>query len=179
MLNAIVHRKYLGAPIQISIYDDKLMIWNYGILPEDLTLEDLKKKHTSHPRNPFLADVFFKGGLIESWGRGTLKIISECKAAGLPQPETKIMSGGIAVTIFKDIYNEKYLQQYDLNERQLKAVMFWKENGEIVTSQYQEKFGITDRTALRDLTELVEKDLLIKTGEKKTSKYVYHGRSVG
>tara|TARA_B100000809_G_scaffold159282_1_gene156655 strand:- start:214 stop:1542 length:1329 start_codon:yes stop_codon:yes gene_type:complete len=166
LLNAIVHRQYLGAPIQISIYDDKLMIWNYGTLPEDLTLEDLKKKHTSHPRNPFLADVFFKGGLIESWGRGTLKIISECKAAGLPQPETKVMSGGIAVTIFKDIYNEKHLQQYDLNERQLKAVMYVKENGEITNKIYQELCDTSKATATRDLTELIEKyKLLLRTGE--------------
>jgi ATP-dependent DNA helicase RecG len=178
LLNAIVHRQYLGAPIQISIYDDKLMIWNYGTLPEDLTLEDLKKKHTSHPRNPFLADVFFKGGLIESWGRGTLKIISECKAAGLPQPEISVMSGGIAVTIFKDIYNEKHLQQFDMNDRQMEALLFFKEKGEILTNQYQEKFKITDRTALRDLTELIEKGLLIKTGERKTSKYLFIGKIV-
>jgi ATP-dependent DNA helicase RecG len=165
LLNAIVHRQYLGAPIQISIYDDKLMIWNYGTLPEDLTLEDLQKKHTSHPRNPFLADVFFKGGLIESWGRGTLKIISECKAAGLPQPETKVMSGGIAVTIFKDIYNEKHLQQYDLNERQLKAVMYVKGNGEITNKIYQELCDTSKATATRDLTELVEiKYLFNKVG---------------
>jgi ATP-dependent DNA helicase RecG len=166
LLNAIVHRQYLGAPIQISIYDDKLMIWNYGTLPEDLTLEDLKKKHTSHPRNPFLADVFFKGGLIESWGRGTLKIISECKAAGLPQPETKVMSGGIVVTIFKDIYNEKHLQQFDLNERQLKAVMYVKGNGEITNKIYQELCKTSKATATRDLTELIGKHkLLERTGE--------------
>jgi ATP-dependent DNA helicase RecG len=166
LLNAIVHRQYLGAPIQISIYDDQLMIWNYGTLPEDLTLEDLKKKHTSHPRNPFLADVFFKGGLIESWGRGTLKIISECKAAGLPQPETKVMNGGIVVTIFKDIYNEKHLQQYDLNERQLKAVMYVKGNGEITNKIYQGLCNTSKATATRDLTELIDKHkLLERTGE--------------
>lgn len=165
LLNAIVHRQYLGAPIQISIYDDKLLIWNYGTLPEDLTLEDLKKKHTSHPRNPFLADVFFKGGLIESWGRGTLKIISECKAAGLPEPETKVMSGGIAVTIFKDIYNEKQLKKFDLNERQLKAVMYVKGFGEITNKIYQELCDVSKATATRDLTELIdEKNLFEKVG---------------
>jgi ATP-dependent DNA helicase RecG len=162
LLNAVVHRQYLGAPIQISIYDDKLMIWNYGTLPEELTLEDLKQKHTSHPRNPFLADVFFKGGLIEAWGRGTLKIISECKAAGLPQPETKVMSGGIAVTIFQDIYNEKQLQKFDLNERQLKAVMYVKGNGEITNKVYQELCGVSKATATRDLTELINKHKLLK-----------------
>ena len=109
LLNAIVHRQYLGgSPIQISIYDEKMMIWNYGTLPQKLTIEDLKHKHISLPRNPLLADIFFKGGLIESWGRGTLKIISECKSVGLPEPEIKEMNGGIAVTIYK-VFIEKII----------------------------------------------------------------------
>ena len=28
IINAIVHRDYFGAPVQISVYDDKIMIWN-------------------------------------------------------------------------------------------------------------------------------------------------------
>jgi ATP-dependent DNA helicase RecG len=56
----------MGAPIQISVYDDKLIVWNEGSLPEDLTFEDLKKKHSSRPHNPFLANTFFKSGLIEA-----------------------------------------------------------------------------------------------------------------
>jgi len=179
LLNAIVHRQYSGAPIQISMYDDKLTIWNFGILPEPITIEDLKRKHSSHPQNPFLADIFFKGGLIESWGRGTLKVIAECKSAGLPPPEITEMTGGIAVTIYKDIYNETHLQKFNLNERQFTALIFWKEKGEILTTQYQEKYSITDRTALRDLTELIEKELLIKTGDRKTTKYIFKRRIVG
>jgi len=37
------------------------------------------------------------------------------------------------------------------------------------------KFDITVRTALRDITELVEKGLLVKTGDLKTTKYLYKG----
>jgi len=45
-------------------------------------------KGSAH-RNELLADVFFKAGLIEAWGRGTMKITDECKKAGLPEPEFK------------------------------------------------------------------------------------------
>ena len=45
---------------KISVYDDKIMVWNEGSLPEGLTIEDLKRKHSSRPYNPMLAGVFFK-----------------------------------------------------------------------------------------------------------------------
>lgn len=142
------------------------MVWNFGKLPDPITFEDLKHKHASHPQNPILADVFFKGGLIESWGRGTLKIIDECKTAGLPTPEISEMTGGIVVTIYKDIYNEKHLAKLGLNERQLRAVLYVKENKSISNSIYQDLCDVSKATATRDLTELIEKHkLLERTGE--------------
>ena len=49
-------------------------------------------------------DICFKGGFIDAWGRGTLKIIEACKQAELPEPEIKEEDGGIIVTLFKDCY---------------------------------------------------------------------------
>lgn len=87
LLNALVHRTYMGAPIQIRVYDDKLSIWNEGLLPYGLDVSSLKVEHNSRPRNPKIADACFKSGYIDAWGRGTLKIIEACKEAGLPEPE--------------------------------------------------------------------------------------------
>jgi ATP-dependent DNA helicase RecG len=114
LINAIIHRNYFGPPIQISLYDDKIIIWNVGELPEQITIDDLKRKHASYPRNPRLADVFFKGGLIEAWGRGTLKIINECNKFGLPDPSIELVNGGIAVTIYKNEKAEEALRKGDL-----------------------------------------------------------------
>ena len=33
----------------LGVYNDKLMIWNEGILSENLTIENLIKKHASKP----------------------------------------------------------------------------------------------------------------------------------
>ena len=164
LLNAIVHRKYMGAPINISIYDDKLMVWNYGTLPDEITFEDLKQKHNSFPRNPILADVFFKGGLIESWGRGTLKIINECKLAGLPQPKIEEMNGGIVVTLFKSVIQSDHQQtEKGLNERQNRAIDYVKKNGRITNKEYQELNNVSRRTATRDLKELASSNILISS----------------
>lgn len=171
LLNALVHRNYMGAPIQIRIYDDKISIWNEGSLPEGLTLDALKRSHSSRPRNPIIADVCFKGGYIDSWGRGTIKIIDTCRQAELPEPEMKEQDGGFIITLFKNNLNEEQLTKLGLNDRQLKAVFFVKDKGRITNKEYQEINDTSDRTALRDLESLMELNIFIKEGEKKGTIY--------
>ena len=171
LLNALVHRNYMGAPIQIRVYDDKLSIWNEGTLPVGLTLEALKRSHSSRPRNPIIADVCFRGGYIDAWGRGTIKIIDTCKQADLPEPEMKELDGGFIITLFKDNITPEQLTKLGLNDRQVKAVLFIKEKGKITNSEYQVLNEVSDRTALRDIEELTEKGILVKEGEKKGTSY--------
>jgi len=101
LLNALVHKKYMGAAIQVRIFDDRLSIWNEGTLPNGMTIENLKVEHNSKSPNPVLADACFKAGYIDTWGRGTLKIFKACKDAGLPEPNIIEKDGGIEVTLFK------------------------------------------------------------------------------
>lgn len=171
LLNSIVHKNYSGAQIQIRIYDDKFTIWNEGTLPEGLSFEALKRQHPSRPRNPLIADVCFKGGYIDAWGRGTLKIINSCKEAELPEPEMKEMDGGFLVIIFKNILNNEQLRKLGLNERQIKAMLFLKENKKITNKDYQTINNVSERTALRDLDQLVSLDIIKKIGDKKGTYY--------
>ncbi len=71
------------------------------------------------------------------------------------------------------LMDNQYLNEQNLNNRQIEALLLWKNDKEISNSKYAEKFNISDSTALKDLKELVEKDLLIKVGERKMIKYVY------
>ena len=65
--NAIAHKDYTGAtPIQISVYKDKIMIWNFGELPANWTIDTLQKKHSSIPHNPDISNAFFRIGYIEA-----------------------------------------------------------------------------------------------------------------
>lgn len=99
LLNAIVHKDYSSCnPIQISVYEDKLYIWNDGEMPPNLnTTEKLFSKHSSKPYNPKLANIFFKSGMIEAWGRGFDKIREACMSYGGPLPEYEINASGIMV----------------------------------------------------------------------------------
>ena len=159
LLNALVHRTYMGSMIQLRVYDNKLTLWNEGNLPEGMELESLKRLHISRPRNPIIADICFKAGYIDSWGRGTLKIINSCKEAGLPEPTITALDGGILVTLFKDKYSTEQLKSLDLSERQIAAVEFVKVNGRIDNKGYQDLNHISRNTASTDLSILVDKNI--------------------
>ena len=159
LLNALVHRNYMGAPIQIRVYDDKINIWNEGSLPAGLTLAALKRSHSSRPRNPIIADVSFKGGYIDAWGRGTIKILDTCKEAELPEPEMQEQDGGFIITLFKNNLTQEQLTKLGLNDRQVKAVIFVKEKGKITNKDYQSLNDCSRNTASNDLADLVQKGL--------------------
>lgn len=98
LLNAVVHKDYASSvPIQISVYPDRLMIWNAGQLPPSWTVEKLLGKHPSIPFNPDVANTFFRAGQIESWGRGIERMVQECRAAGAEPPALRHDATGLWV----------------------------------------------------------------------------------
>jgi ATP-dependent DNA helicase RecG len=173
LLNAVSHKDYAsGYPIQISVYADKIMIWNEGSLPDNWSIERLFSKHPSKPNNPDIANAFFRSGNVEAWGRGIEKITSQCLETGLPTPVFKVEGNDFWLIFRKDRLNEQSLSKLGLNERQIKAVVYVKEKGKITNLQYLEiNEGITDRTALRDLDFLIEKNVFQRIGEKKATYY--------
>ncbi len=164
ILNSIIHKDYSSTWVFLRVYDDRLHLWNPGILPEELTIEELKQEHSSYPRNRNIAGVFFKAGYVEAWGRGTNDIIRACKEAGLPEPIIDENQGGLRVVFLKDIYTEEYLRKLEINERQVKAILYIKEHGSISNRLYQEITGISKPGATLDLQDLVSKELISKTG---------------
>ena len=162
ILNSLIHRNYMGAHTQLRVYDKKLFLWNHGTLPVGITLAELTETHSSFPRNPALAEACFKGGYIDAWGSGTIKIIDACKVAGLPEPTMEEKWGGFIVTLFKDRFSEEQLQKLGLNERQIKAVLYVKEKGKITNGEFQTINSVAKPTATRDLSELADTYKILK-----------------
>ncbi|WP_223834182.1 ATP-binding protein [Spirosoma profusum] len=171
LLNAIMHKDYFGGPIFVWVYDDRLVFFNEGSLIEGLTLADLQQPHSSRRRNPTLAMAMFRGGLVETWGRGTLKMIAECRAWGLPDPLFEDKQGGFWVTFFADRYQEVLLRQAGLNERQMKGVLYAKQQGRITNANYQRLNACSRNTASADLKELVQQSWLKQQGTKGAGSY--------
>jgi ATP-dependent DNA helicase RecG len=164
LINAVCHRDYtIFSNIEVRIYDDKLIIRSPGFLPYGITLEELYKPHSSTLRNKGLAEVLYDTELIERWGSGIEKIQQYCLDAGLPEPIFEEYQG-FQVVFRKDIYNEEYLRSLNLNERQIKAVMYVKEKGQITNKEYQEVCATSKRTASRDLLDLVSSGIFEQIG---------------
>ncbi|MCD4843288.1 MAG: helix-turn-helix domain-containing protein [Methanosarcinales archaeon] len=164
LINAICHRDYtIFSNIEVRIYDDKLIIRSPGFLPYGITLEELYKPHSSTLRNKGLAEVLYDTELIERWGSGIEKIQQHCLDAGLPEPIFEEYQG-FQVVFRKDVYDEEYLRSLNLNERQIKAVMYVKEKEQITNKEYQEVCATSNRTASRDLADLVSSGLFDQVG---------------
>lgn len=99
ILNAVIHKDYAShIPIQISVYEDHLVIWNAGQLPDNWDVQRLQDKHPSRPFNPLLAQAFFLAGYIESWGRGIEKINNACHAHDIEPPIYDTGFSGLMLT---------------------------------------------------------------------------------
>ena len=99
VVNALCHRTYrnVGGAVSVAIYHNRLEIWSDGLLPFGLAPEDLKRSHESRPRNPLIANVFYRRGSIEQWGCGTERIVELCARAGRPEPEFGQQAGSFWV----------------------------------------------------------------------------------
>jgi ATP-dependent DNA helicase RecG len=124
LANAFCHRDYSigGGSVGVAIYDDRLEVTSSGTLHFGLTPEALFGPHESLPWNPLIASVFYRRGIIESWGRGTIKMAELALSAGLPWPEIEDAGGCVTVRFRPMRYVPPQRGVRDLTERQ-KAIL--------------------------------------------------------
>ena len=100
LVNALIHRDYTiaGGAVSLAIFDDRVEVWSAGRYPAGITAEMLTRDHPSVQRNPLIAEVFYRTGLIEKWGRGTNRVAEMCGARGIAPPEFAEIGGAAVVT---------------------------------------------------------------------------------
>ena len=86
-----------GGSVGVAVYDDRLEVTSSGTLHFGLTPAKLFAPHESLPWNPFIARTFYRRGIIEAWGRGTLTMAEAMASAGLPRPEIEDAGGCVTV----------------------------------------------------------------------------------
>jgi predicted HTH transcriptional regulator len=160
IINALAHADYAqrGAPIRISIYDDRLEVENPGLLPFGLTVDDLQRG-VSKLRNRVIGRVFHELGLVEQWGSGIQRIMSSCREAGLSDPEFEELGTRFRVTIHTIRKAEPTADSTD--QRILKLL----EGGDgLATQEIASAIGLSPRATRTRLAKLVNRGLVREIG---------------
>jgi ATP-dependent DNA helicase RecG len=174
LVNALAHRDYaaFSSGATVTLYSDRVEIWNSGRLPKGWKADKLRHNHPSLPPNPDIAHVLFIRSFMERIGRGTQKILEACDAAGLRRATWAVDDDGITLTIYNQPADES--PQHRLLERQRLLIESLKPGDTIAPAEYVKRFaeGVGERQARRDLSDLEATDLLRREGKGKATVYV-------
>lgn len=102
-INMICHRSwnYQNMTPSLAIYDDRMVFQNPGSFPIGMKWQDfLGDEIGSLPANPIIANVFYRRGIMEAWGRGIGLIIKSCKEQQLVKPEINVTQSFVNLTIW-------------------------------------------------------------------------------
>ena len=177
--NAIIHNCYMmGSPIQIRIEDEAMIISNCCVLPEGWTVDTLMKPHNSRPYNPDIANVFYRAGYIEHWGRGIQKIINACHELGAEPPEYELLGNSLRVH-FKALKSALVDQARAPNRQEggldvgldvglgEKLIALIRENPKLTMSEIAAATNVATRTVEREMKKLRENGRILRVGGKR------------
>ncbi|MCA9870943.1 MAG: putative DNA binding domain-containing protein [Anaerolineae bacterium] len=177
LVNAVCHRDYrlTGRRIEIRMFDDRMEIHSPGGLPGYITIDNIVEEHFS--RNPRLVNGLYHWNYIEELGLGVDKMIEAMVQAGHPQPVFKATPHSFTVTLFNA--KERKAQasgsawESSMNERQLRAIQFMRDNGRITSRDYQDLCpNVSPETLRLDMVDLTDRGVVMKVGMKRGTYYI-------
>lgn len=179
VFNAIIHNCYMyGSPIQIRIEDEAMIISNSCILPEGWTVDTFMEPHNSRPYNPDIANVFYRAGYIEHWGRGIQKICDACRELGAELPVYELIGNGLRVhfkalqSALIDQYKVPKGQNEPLGEPKEnllidKIIMFLRDNPKATYDNLVTELSVSRSTIKRAMGNLVTDGHIVRVGGKR------------
>lgn len=179
LANALCHRDYAagGGSVSLALYDDRLEIASTGPLPFGQTSADLMKPHPSRPWNPLIAAVFHRRGIIESWGRGTLRMAELTRGAGLQAPEILTGVGEVIVRFRPTQYVAPERIGHDLSALQRQILQMLAKDGSCSLAEVMAHLprGTSKRTVQDNLQLLLQLDLVDRRGERRWARWMLKG----
>lgn len=177
-VNAVSHREYQirGRRVEIRQYEDRLEIISPGSLPAYITLDNMVEEHFS--RNSRIVRGLYHWGYIEELGLGVDRMYSLMQQGGHPQPEFQATRDTVTVTLRRGVGIRPPLrfagaEDERLNERQIKAIQFLRENTRITNKDLRDLCpDVTAETLRLDMADLVDKGVVIKIGDKRGTFYM-------
>ena len=178
MRTPLCHRDYSigGGSVGIAIYDDRLEVTSSGSLHFGLTPEKLFAPHESRPWNPLIARTFYRRGIIEEWGGGTLKMADMASSAGLPAPEIEDDGGTVAVRF----RHSQFVPQPTISgvggpEERREMILALLEGAEkgLTRREIHARSGpgVSERQVRRALEELQDRGLVMSPGRGRSGRW--------
>lgn len=205
LLNALCHRLYIQKScIQVSIYDDRLVVVSPGSLYGGLTIEEAISGY-SVTRNEGIAEILSQSMLIENWGTGLQRVIQKCKEDHLKKPKFEVSASAFSVTIFRKTSgtreevaqisgtNEEVAQTSGTSEevaqisgknrkelqklnRQKLIIQLLKESHNITVDEICLKLGFAKRTVYRDLSQLSKQGIINKVSVNRKKYWIINDK---
>lgn len=169
VINALIHRDYSNTSnLQIKVFDNKLVMYNGALLSPEVPIENFSKPHQSKPFNPIIASVFYKAGLIENWGKGTINIIDDCVNYNIPKPTFEYAFSAVRTTFYNNSDFSNGTLNGTLNERQKTILGLMKNKPNVTIQELINLSKIPRRTIMREIKKLKELNIIKRIGSDKT-----------
>lgn len=170
LLNCVVHRDYaFSGPILISVFDDRIEFVSIGGLVKGLKKEDIFLG-ISQPRNPKLANVFYRLRLIEAYGTGILKI-KEAYSKTIQKPVFEITDNAFKIVLPNTNVHTKNDMAQTLSSTDM-TILNSIEAGKLHTrKEIQDKTRFSQSTVIKALKKLEQNGLIIRKGNARTVVY--------
>lgn len=174
IINSYAHRLYQDPKgTEISIFKNKVEIYNPGTFPEQYTPEDyIQNRAHSVFRNPIIANILYKSNDTETYSSGIRRIYEECTAN---QVKVEFRKEKIGFTII--FYRKNYEKENEItknvgvnvgvNSTQRKILELIEQNQNITQKKIASKLKTTVRTIERNINVLKEKEILQRVGTDK------------
>ncbi len=182
LLNSFCHKDYAsGQSNEVSIYKDRVEIYNPGTFPEGYNPQDfIENSERPIRRNPKIARMLYYSKDIESFGTGLKRIAEACEKRNIKYEFKKMKSGFMVCFYRSDKKADKKADKKpikddkkSIREERKDIIMKYVEmNGSISNKEARELLGLADSTTKRILKDMVEKQMLAIVGERKTRVYI-------
>lgn len=170
--NCFCHRDYsLSGDIKVEYYDDRVMIFSPGSLPNGLTVEEIKDGMTAK-RNQILVDALDKADFIENYASGVRRIFRDYEDYD-KKPEYKISDNGVILTLYNRNYNDSDVPEDDpkndpkklrAKDRQIFIIEEMNNNSKVTIMELSNKFHVSDKTIKRDIEKLKKENKIYRQG---------------
>lgn len=166
IINAVIHRKYwIPGAVKIALFDNRLEIFSPGNFPGLMNIHHLGDGST-HLRNPHLARIARRLGLVEKLGSGIKLILESCRKINLRPPEFQEGADSVKV-VFSFLPAENLALSTQDN-----LLALFQTRYEVRLKEVEAYLNVSRNTATRKLNQLIDAGKIQRQGQGPSVRYI-------